>query len=300
MNWSGGERRMVQEPPEPHGPVSNVDRLLLAYSPCPNDTFIFTPWVEGRIPGAPPVIERLEDIDVLNTMALAGEPDVVKVSFHAYGHLRDRYCLLRSGGALGRGCGPLVVARAPMTRDQVAGATVAIPGTLTTAALLLRLWAPALPDTRIRVMRFDEILAAVRDGIVDAGLIIHESRFTYPRYGLAQVIDLGDWWEGETGHAIPLGGIAMRRDLGQPLIDRTERALAASVDFAFAHTDAVWPAVRRHAQEMEDEVMRQHIDLYVNTFTRDYGQEGEAAIRHLLATAERLGIVPASARPLFV
>ena len=123
--------------------------LTLAYSPCPNDTFIFTPWVEGRIADAPPVVERLEDIDVLNRIALAGEADVVKVSFHAYGHLRDRYCLLRSGGALGRGCGPLVVARSPMNRDSIATATVAIPGTLTTAALLLRLWAPDLPPGQI-------------------------------------------------------------------------------------------------------------------------------------------------------
>jgi 1,4-dihydroxy-6-naphthoate synthase len=274
--------------------------LTLAYSPCPNDTFIFTPWVEGHIAGAPPVVERLEDIDVLNAAALAGEADIVKVSFHAYGHLRERYCLLRSGGALGRGCGPLVVARSPLTREALAEGTVAIPGTLTTAALLLRLWAPAIPDSHIRVMRFDEILRAVQDGTVDAGLIIHESRFTYRRYGLTQVVDLGEWWERETGHAIPLGGIAMRRDLGRELILRTERALAASVDFAHAHTRIIWPTVRRHAQEMDDEVMRQHIDLYVNTFTRDYGVEGEAAIRHLLQTAESLRIVPPAVQDLFI
>jgi 1,4-dihydroxy-6-naphthoate synthase len=274
--------------------------LTLAYSPCPNDTFIFTGWVEGHIPGAPPVVERLEDIDVLNAAALAGEADIVKMSFHAYGHVRDRYCLLRSGGALGRGCGPLVVAREPLTREALAERTVAIPGTLTTAALLLRLWQPSLPPDRIRVMRFDDILPAVCDGVVDAGLIIHESRFTYARYGLLQVVDLGDWWERETGQAIPLGGIAMRRDLGASLIRRTQETLAASVAFAYAHTDAVWPTVRRHAQEMDDEVMRQHIDLYVNDFSRDYGSEGEAAIRHLLTTAEELAIVPRSVQPLFV
>lgn len=274
--------------------------LTLAYSPCPNDTFIFTGWVEGHIPGSPAVVERLEDIDVLNKAALAGEADIVKVSFHAYGHFRDRYCLLRSGGALGRGCGPLVVAREALTREQLAGRSVAIPGTLTTAALLLRLWQPALPAAQVRVMRFDEILPAVRDGLVDAGLIIHESRFTYQHYGLRQVVDLGDWWEQETGHAIPLGGIAMRRDLGDDLIRRTERALAESVAFAYAHTDLVWPTVRRHAQEMDDEVMRQHIALYVNAFSRDYGQEGEAAINHLLRTAQDLGIIPGSSHALFV
>jgi 1,4-dihydroxy-6-naphthoate synthase len=274
--------------------------LTLAYSPCPNDTFIFTPWVEGRIAGAPAVVERYEDIDVLNRMAQASEADIVKVSFHAFGHLRDRYCLLRSGGALGRGCGPLVVARAEMSADALGRATVAIPGRLTTAALLLRLFVPSLPDAQIRVMPFDRILAAVRNGEVDAGLIIHESRFTYQRYGLTQVVDLGEWWEQTTGHAIPLGGIAMRRSFGGEMIRQVERAIAESVAFSYAHTDLVWPTVRRHAQEMDDDVMRQHIDLYVNEFTRDYGVTGEAAIRHLLATAESLSIIPPSKQSLFV
>ena len=281
-------------------PREPLEPLQLAYSPCPNDTFIFTPWVEGYVPHAPRVVERFEDIDTLNQIALQGEPDVVKVSFHALGHLRDRYCLLRSGGALGRGCGPLVVAKKAFGGADFAAKTVAIPGKLTTAALLLRLFAPKLADAQITVMRFDEIMPAVCAGAVDAGVIIHESRFTYQRHGLTQIVDLGDWWERETGHAIPLGGILMRRDLGEELIRRTERALAASVDFAFAHTDLVWPTVRRHAQEMEDDVMRQHIALYVNNFTRDYGVEGQSAIAHLLDTAERLGVVPQSNKPLYV
>ena len=274
--------------------------LTLAYSPCPNDTFIFTPWVEGRIPGAPPVVERYEDIDTLNQIALRGEPDIVKVSFHALGHLRDRYCLLRSGGALGRGCGPLVVARTPFDKATLAEKTLAIPGRLTTAALLVRLFAPEIPEANITVMPFDRIMPAVCDGKVDAGVIIHESRFTYQQHGLAQIVDLGEWWERETGHAIPLGGILMRRNLGNDLIRRTEKALAESVDFAFAHTDLVWPTVRRHAQEMEDDVMRRHIALYVNDFTRDYGVEGQAAIMYLLSTAEQLRIIPSSDKPLFV
>jgi 1,4-dihydroxy-6-naphthoate synthase len=276
-----------------------VNPLELAYSPCPNDTFIFTPWVEDRIPGAPSVVERYEDIDTLNQIALRGEPDIVKVSFHALGHLRDRYCLLRSGGALGRGCGPLVVSREPFSPAELASKTLAIPGRLTTAALLVRLFAPELREANVTVMPFDRIMPAVCEGAVDAGVIIHESRFTYQTHGLTQIVDLGEWWERETGHAIPLGGILMRRDLGDELIRRTETALAASVDFAFAHTDLVWPTVRRHAQEMDDAVMRQHIDLYVNDFTRSYGPEGQAAIEHLLATAERLGIVPTSDKSLF-
>jgi len=277
-----------------------VTPLSLAYSPCPNDTFIFTPWVEGHIPDAPPVVERLADIDVLNAAALSGEPDVVKLSFHAYGQVRDRYTLLRSGGALGRGCGPLIVARDAWTPETLPERTLAIPGRLTTAALLARLFAPTLAERQIRVMPFDRIMHAVATGQVDAGLIIHESRFTYQRHGLHQVVDLGDWWEHETGHAIPLGGIAMRRDLGHDLILRTERALSASVEAAFAHPDRVWPTVRRHAQELDDEVMRQHIALYVNDFTRDYGAEGTAAIDFLLARATTLGFIPASTAPLFV
>ena len=164
----------------------------------------------------------------------------------------------------------------------------------------MRLFAPALREANITVMPFNEIMPAVCSGQVDAGVIIHESRFTYQRHGLTQIVDLGEWWERETAHAIPLGGIAMRRDLGDDLIRRTEQALTASVDYAHAHPDIVWPTIRRHAQEMEDEVMRQHIALYVNDFTRDYGVEGEAAIRHLLETAEALGIVPHSGQPLFV
>jgi 1,4-dihydroxy-6-naphthoate synthase len=288
-------------PRGPGGPSGPSGSLTLAYSPCPNDTFIFTPWAEGRIDGAPPVIERYEDIDTLNRIALAGEPDVVKISFHAFGHLRERYGLLRSGGALGRGCGPLVVARSALEAWELglAGRTVAIPGQLTTAALLLRLFAPDLSGANIVVLPFYEIMPAVCSGRVDAGVIIHESRFTYQRHGLVRIVDLGEWWERETGQAIPLGGIAMRRDLGDDLIRRTERTLTASVDYAHAHPEHVWPTIRRHAQEMEDEIMRQHIALYVNDFTRDYGTEGEAAIRYLLDRAETLEIVPRSNQPLF-
>jgi 1,4-dihydroxy-6-naphthoate synthase len=272
--------------------------LSLGYSPCPNDTFIFTPWVEGRIEGAPPVTEQLEDIATLNQLALDCALDIIKISFHAFGHLRDNYCLLHAGGALGRGCGPLVVAREAWSPDDLKDKRIAIPGKLTTAALLLQLFAPDLTD--LRVMLFHEIMPAIRDGEIDAGVIIHESRFTYPAYGLHQVVDLGEWWENHTGHAIPLGGIVMRRDLGRELIQRADKALAASVEYAHAHPDDVWHTVRRHAQEMDDNVMQQHIDLYVNPFTTDYGAEGEAAIRYLMETAEKLGIVPKSVETLFV
>lgn len=273
-----------------------MEPLTLAYSPCPNDTYIFHAWVHGLVPHAPAVSEVLEDIDTLNAMALRGEPDVVKVSFHAFAHLRDRYALLHSGGALGRGCGPLMVVRpeSPLRLTNgsgparlLAGCRVAIPGTLTTAALLLRLYAPAVGEEV--VMPFDMILAAVESGEVDAGLIIHESRFTYRSHGLRRLVDLGDWWERSTGFPIPLGGIVVRRDLGVAAAGRVDRAIRHSVELARNDPDASNAYIRRHAQEMDPDVCREHIALYVNDFSLDYGEEGEAAIRHLLSQAEEVG-----------
>ena len=240
---------------------------------------------------------RYEDISTLNDLALASALDVAKVSFHVFGHLRKEYCLLRSGGALGRGCGPLVVARDPLVVRELRGKRIAIPGRRTTAALLLRLFDPELTD--LPVMAFDDIMAATRDGVVDAGLIIHESRFTYAQYGLHEVVDLGAWWERNTGHAIPLGGIVARRALGGPRLRAIETAIRNSLAHAYERPADIWDTVRAHAQEMDDDVMRQHIDLYVNDFTRDYGQEGEAAIRRLLTTAEEIGAVPRADLPLF-
>ncbi|MBT4501712.1 MAG: 1,4-dihydroxy-6-naphthoate synthase [Gemmatimonadetes bacterium] len=275
-----------------------MESFSLGYSPCPNDTFIFYGLVHGRIEGAPVCRELLEDIATLNSMALEGRLDVTKISFHAFAHLRVRYCLLHSGGALGRGCGPLVVAREGMAPDELRGKRVAIPGKLTTAALLLRLFDPDIEE--LIVMSFDEIMPAAERGEVDAGLIIHESRFTYPRHGLVKVIDLGEWWEESTGHPIPLGGILARRALGAELIGRIDRALRESVEFAYAHPEEVRGYIREHAQEMEDEVMRAHIDLYVNEYTLDYGAAGAAAIVDLLERAVSAGIVPESGMPLFV
>jgi len=277
--------------------VKQLQPLTLGYSPCPNDTFIFTAWVNGLLRQAPAVEVRYEDIAVLNRLALEAALDVIKVSFHVFGHLREEYCLLRSGGALGRGCGPLVVAREPWDAAALRGKRIAIPGERTTAALLLRLFAPEVPDTP--VLPFDEIMAATRDGVVDAGLIIHESRFTFADYGLHQVVDLGEWWEGHTGHPIPLGGIVARRSLGSDRIRDAEDAIRSSLAFAYSRPDDIWGTVRAHAQEMDDEVMRQHIDLYVNEYSRDYGDTGEAAIRHLIGAAEDVGLVPRADAPLF-
>lgn len=275
-----------------------MSSFSLGYSPCPNDTFIFYGMVHGTIPNAPVFHEVLEDIETLNRMAFGQELDVTKISFHALAHLRDQYCLLHSGGALGRGCGPLVVSRIPIGPDDLSGKTIAIPGRLTTAALLLRLFDPTIE--KLITLPFHLIMDAVSKGEVDAGVIIHESRFTYPDYGLQEVIDLGAWWENSTGHPIPLGGILARRAHGEDTIRRVDTAMNASVKYAYEHPDEVRDYIRQHAQEMDESVMQQHIDLYVNQHTLDYGADGEAAIIDLYDRAESAGIVPASSASLFV
>ena len=256
--------------------------MTLGFSPCPNDTFVFHALVHGLVPGpafAPPVYA---DIDVLNAHALAGDLDVVKVSYGVLPRLTG-YTLLGSGGALGRGCGPLVVTREPGA--DLRGATIAVPGEQTTAYLLLRLWDPGFGG--VEVMPFETIMPAVRDGRVDAGLVIHESRFTYAGYGLRAVADLGDWWERETGLPIPLGAIVARDGLDAPAI---EAAIRASVEHAWAHPEASRDYVLAHSQELATEVVDAHIALYVNEFTRDLGDEGRRAADELSARAAAAGL----------
>ena len=274
----------------PHDPTDRT--LTLGFSPCPNDTFIFHALVHGivRAEGMR-FAERLEDVETLNRLAAAGELDVTKISYGAAPALLRDYVLLRSGGALGRGCGPLIVSREPLTGEQLAGRRIAIPGRNTTANLLLRLFAPEAEPGIERI--YSDIMPAVARGEVDAGLIIHESRFTYPRHGLRRVVDLGEWWEQTTGLPIPLGGIMARRSLGDDAIRAIDDAIRRSVEHAFAHPGASRPYVRRHAQEMDDVVTQQHIDLYVNRFSAGVGDEGERAIRELFARAAAEGIVPA-------
>ena len=264
--------------------------LTLGYSPCPNDTFIFHALVSGLVTAEGLAFaERLEDVETLNRLAGNAALDVTKVSYGAIPHLVRDYVLLRSGGALGRGCGPLVVARGAFDPARLAGARIAIPGRNTTANLLLRLFAPgAQPGME---MVYSDIMPAVARGEVDAGLIIHESRFPYPQHGLVKVVDLGEWWEGATGLPIPLGGILARRDLGEETIRAADDAIRRSVEHAFAHPADWRDYVRAHAQEMDEEVQRQHIDLYVNRFTIEVGDEGERAIHELFARARAAGII---------
>ncbi|HEX3550250.1 MAG TPA: 1,4-dihydroxy-6-naphthoate synthase [Candidatus Elarobacter sp.] len=276
----------------------------LAYSPCPNDTFIFAALANGLHDGAPRVDVVLDDVEALNRAARAGRFELTKVSYGAIPFLLDGYRVLRAGGALGRGCGPLVVARpgvdtrAPVLTDFAEDATFAIPGRYTTAYALLRLALGREPKTV--EMRFDRIVDAVAAEEVAAGLIIHESRFTYQRAGLEEVIDLGDWWERETGGAIPLGAILVRRDV--PLDDARaiDEAIRRSLRFAREREDEIIGYVREHAFEMDDEVMRKHIGLYVNAYSDDVGDEGIAAVEDFFARAARAGLIPEGVSPEFV
>jgi 1,4-dihydroxy-6-naphthoate synthase len=272
--------------------------LSLGYSPCPNDTFIFYPLVHGLIdsPGFS-FVERLEDVETLNRLALNGDLDITKISYHLLGFIRRDYCLLRSGGALGRGCGPLIISRRYATMGEIKGKRIAVPGRYTTACLLLRLFDPELDN--IIFLPFHEIMGTVARGEADAGVIIHESRFTFPDYGLTKLLDLGDWWEKETGHPIPLGGIVVKRSLGGETVAAVGRMLRQSVEYAFAHPDAANDYIRSHSQEMSDEVCAAHIGLYVNSFSRDLGNEGEAAVMTLLSRAEAAGLIPHTGEPLF-
>jgi 5,8-dihydroxy-2-naphthoate synthase len=278
---------------------TSTKTLSLGYSPCPNDTFIFYALVHGKIlTEGITCREILEDVETLNQMARRSELDITKASFHAYGHLREQYCLLRSGGALGKGCGPLLVAGENIGIEDLGKKTIAVPGRLTTALLLLRIFGFS-SEENIRVMPFDRIIESVKSGRTDFGLIIHESRFTYQRAGLKKVMDLGEWWEEETGLPLPLGGILAKRDLGGPLIGKVGRLIRKSVEYAFSHRAEPLSYIRQHSQEMEEEVIKKHISLYVNSYSLDVSDEGVRAVEELFRRSEEKGIIPRSAQPLF-
>lgn len=270
-------------------------KFTIGYSPCPNDTFIFYALTHKKLKSDMEFSEILRDVETLNRMALHKELDITKTSFHAFGFLRDDYCLLHSGSALGRGCGPLLVAKASV--PDLARSKIAIPGKMTTAYLLLQLFAPGIKN--IVEMPFDRIMNAVSLGIVDAGLIIHEGRFTYPNYNLMKLIDLGEWWEEETGLPIPLGGILARRDLGAEVIREIDRTIKESVEYAFKNRAETRDYIKSNAQELDDDVIDQHIRLYVNDYTLDIG-DGIAAIEKLMKTAEELNLIPHSDKLLFI
>jgi len=275
--------------------------LTLAFSPCPNDCFIFDALVHGRID-----LEGLEfsvqlaDVEALNRAAFEGKAQITKLSYHAYAHCVDRYVLLDAGSALGRNCGPLLISKRLILREEVgAGALrVAIPGRYTTANLLLGLAFPNLRATTEFV--FSDIEPAVLAGAVDAGVIIHENRFTYEDKGLRKILDLGEFWESATGAPIPLGGIVIDRSLADDVKQRVNRVIRRSVEYAFAHREASLPYVRAHAQEMSEAVMYRHIDLYVNHYSVDLGDDGRKAVAVLFERAASAGVVPPVGHRLFL
>jgi 1,4-dihydroxy-6-naphthoate synthase len=259
-------------------------RPTFGFTPCPNDAFAFHAVVHGLVPAPFEVEPVLLDIEELNRRASgAGELQLTKLSFGAAAASGDRYRLLRSGAALGRGVGPLVVAREEGPLEEAASRRVAVPGRETTAFALLRLAAPALGE--VVELRYDRILDAVVAGEVDAGLIIHESRFTYREHGLVSVADLGEWWEGETGLPVPLAGIFARNDLEPGLVDEAEAAIRSSVEYAFTYPEASRDYVGSLAHELSDEVCAAHIELYVNEHSVDIGAKGLAAIDRLIGRA---------------
>jgi len=274
--------------------------FTLAYSPCPNDTYIFGALTNGLLDDVPEVRVHLADIEELNNAAARSQFELTKVSYGAIPFLMDRYSILPSGGAVGRNCGPLLVARpaaSPPLFSDFARKCIAIPGERTTAYLLLQLALGARPKTV--QMRFDRIIDAVANGEVDAGLIIHESRFTYRDAGLIAIADLGEWWENMTLLPVPLGAVIVRDDVDAGDVRRIQDAIRRSLAFARANEEAVMPYVREHAAEMSDDVMRAHIALYVNEFTDQLGETGRGAVNALFARARTAGILKAQAEPRF-
>jgi 1,4-dihydroxy-6-naphthoate synthase len=272
-------------------------KISLGFSPCPNDTFIFYALASKRLETDIEFSEILRDVETLNRMAFHNELDVTKASFHAFGFLREDYCLLHSGSVLGKGCGPLIVAKKKMQYSELAQKRIAVPGKMTTAYLLLQLFNPEIK--RIVEMPFDRIMNAVSLGTVDAGLIIHESRFTYPSYNLVKLVDLGEWWENETGLPIPLGGIFAKRKLGAAAIRKVDSLIKKSIEFAYQNPEDAREYIKNNAQELDDDVIEQHIRLYVNDYTLEIGN-GAAAVEKLLKTAGELNLIPHSDKPLFI
>jgi 1,4-dihydroxy-6-naphthoate synthase len=274
-------------------------RCTLGYSPCPNDTFMFYGLSCGavRVDGLAFDV-RLADVETLNGLALsAARLDVTKLSCAAFAHASLDYHLLRSGAALGRGCGPLVVARSTRSLESLEGKRVAMPGRLTTASLLFALYGPRVEPVQ---MAFHEVMPAVAGGLAEAGVIIHEGRFTYPAHGLAEVCDLGRLWEEDTGLPLPLGAIAARRELGPEAAGRIEAAIRESIAYARTHEAEAIAHARRFAQEMAEDVLRSHIGLYVNDLSADIGREGEKALLALLARGAERGVLPPLALPPFL
>ncbi|MDQ7948521.1 MAG: 1,4-dihydroxy-6-naphthoate synthase [Pedobacter sp.] len=281
-------------------------KLTLGFSPCPNDTFIFDALIHGKIDTEGLEFEvTFDDVETLNQKAMQGKLDITKLSFHAFAYVTDKYALLNAGSALGFGVGPLLICKqenVAMIDQQLLSENcklkVGIPGKFTTANFLLGIAYPQL--TEKKEMVFSEIEQALLDNKIDLGLIIHENRFTYQAKGLHKVMDLGTYWEQHTGCAIPLGGIVINRRLSPEIQQKVDRLIKKSVAYAFANPRSGIDFIRKHAQEMDESVMYQHIDLYVNHYSADLGLEGRKAIDTLFELAQQKGIIPQLANSLYV
>jgi 1,4-dihydroxy-6-naphthoate synthase len=273
--------------------------LTLGFSPCPNDTFIFDAMIHNRVDTEGITFDVImEDVEALNQRAFRHELAVTKLSYHAFAYLVDTYALLESGSALGNGVGPLLIAKADMSQEAVNQSIIAIPGKFTTANFLFSL---AFPDAKNKQeIIFHDIENAVLDGRVGAGVIIHENRFTYQERGLTKLMDLGAFWEDTTRMPIPLGGIVVRRDLPLAIQQKVERIMKRSVAYAFENPSESRDFVEKYAQEMDEKVRQQHIDLYVNDFTRGLGKAGRSAVKTLFEKAGSLNIIPSYARQIFL
>jgi len=275
--------------------------LSLGFSPCPNDCFIFDAMIHGRVDTEDLRFEvRMEDVEALNRRAFAGETDISKLSYHAFAYCTKEYVLLDAGSALGRNCGPLVVSKRKILFDEVmeGDLTVAIPGKYTTANFLFGLAFPKAQKKK--EMIFSSIEEAVLSGAADVGLIIHENRFTYEKRGLQKIIDLGEFWEEQTELPIPLGGVVVRRSLPDEVKAKVNRVLRRSVIYAMSDPHASKAFVKANAQELEDDVIRKHINLFVNDFSIDLGREGRKAVKVMFAKANELGIIPELHEKIFL
>ncbi|MBL7882446.1 MAG: 1,4-dihydroxy-6-naphthoate synthase [Bacteroidia bacterium] len=276
--------------------LTDTPVLTIGFSPCPNDCFIFDAMIHHTIDTEGLKFRVImEDVETLNQMAFKGDLDITKLSYHAFAYLRDTYRLLNAGSALGNNCGPLLISKYNPEDIRLklnhpnCSLTIAIPGKYTTANFLLSL---AFPSAQNKIeFVFSDIEEAVLSGKVDLGLIIHENRFTYEQKGLKKVIDLGEWWETETHLPIPLGGIVIKKTMHEELIQKVNRVLRKSVEYAFANPKASLPFVKEHAQEMSEEVMYKHIDLYVNNYSVDLGMQGRAAVTKMFEKADQLGLI---------
>jgi 1,4-dihydroxy-6-naphthoate synthase len=273
--------------------------ITVGHSPDPDDAFMFYALAHDKIDtGGLRFRHELQDIETLNRRAMRGELEVSAVSIHAYAHLLDKYALLPSGCSMGDRYGPMVVARRPMTVDELKTARIGVPGTLTTAFLALRLLLPG--GFAYEVMPFDHILGAVAEGKYDAGLIIHEGQLTFQNQGLRLVVDLGVWWQEKTGLPLPLGGNVVRRDLGPDTIREISRLLKESIRYSLAHRDAALAYALKYARDMDKGLADRFVGMYVNDWTLDYGPRGREAVRRLLDEGHRAGVIPAAVNVEFV